>query len=93
MLAALEDAMPEQISWTRPRGGFFVWLTLPEGLCARDVLQEAHRHAITFLTGEPFFVNGGGEYNIRLPFSYIPPAEMEKGVRTLARIIEKMLQT
>jgi 2-aminoadipate transaminase len=91
LLGALEATMPGEVRWTTPNGGFFVWLTLPEPLQARDVLEEAHRHAITFLTGEPFFAEGGGERNIRLPFSYIAPEEMENGVHTLAQIISAML--
>ena len=91
MLATLEDTMPEQVRWTRPAGGFFVWLTLPKNLKARDVLKRAHEHDVTFLTGEPFFAGAGGEHNIRLPFSYIPPTEMKTGIRTLARVIGEMV--
>ena len=91
MLTTLQDVMPDQILWTRPAGGFFVWLTLPEHLRARDVLKRAHEHNVTFLTGEPFFAGDGGEHNIRLPFSYIPPAEMKTGIRALASVIGEML--
>jgi 2-aminoadipate transaminase len=89
MLEALEAAMPSGVRWTYPGGGFFIWLTLPEPLKAGDVLEQAHRHSITFLTGEPFFAGGGGERHIRLPFSFISPPEMEKGVHTLAEIIKR----
>lgn len=91
MLAALETTMPEGVRWTRPGGGFFVWLTLPEHLMSKEVLAEAHRHSITFLTGETFFAEGGGEHHIRLPFSYIAPREMEQGIEVLAQIIRKLL--
>lgn len=90
LLQALETTMPKDVRWTYPRGGFFVWLTLPGSLRARDVLKEAHRHSITFLTGEPFFAEGGGEHHIRLPFSYIPPEEMAEGIETLAQIINHL---
>ena len=89
MLRALEAAMPSGVRWTTPGGGFFIWLTLPEPLNAGDVLEQAHRHSITFLTGEPFFAAGGGERHIRLPFSFISPPEMEKGVRARAEIIRQ----
>jgi DNA-binding transcriptional MocR family regulator len=93
LLAALEDAMPDGVRWTRPSGGFFVWLTLPEALQAQAVLEQAHRRDITFLTGEPFFAQGGGQRHIRLPFSFISPPEMEQGIRTLAEIVRDMLSS
>jgi 2-aminoadipate transaminase len=92
MLAALEATMPEEVRWTRPKGGFFVWLTLPEPLTAAGVLAEALRHDITFLTGEPFYAEGGGERHIRLPYSFIPPETMEEGIHTLAGIVRRQLQ-
>jgi DNA-binding transcriptional MocR family regulator len=91
VLTTLQDSMSERVRWTRPTGGFYVWLTLPEHLKAHDVLERAHQHNVTFLTGEPFFAGDGGEHNIRLPYSFIPPAEMTDGVHTLARIIEEMV--
>ena len=92
LLAALEASMPDGVRWTRPAGGFFVWLTLPEPLQASTVLERAHQRAITFLTGAPFFAEGGGERHIRLPFSFIAPEEMEGGVHTLADIMRELLQ-
>jgi DNA-binding transcriptional MocR family regulator len=91
LLAALEASMPESVRWTRPVGGFFVWMTLPEPLHAQDVLEQAQRRDITFPTGESFFAEGGGERHIRLPFSFIAPPEMEEGIHTLADIIHDML--
>lgn len=92
MLAALEKTMPAQVRWTRPQGGFFVWLTLPEPLKAQQVLEQAHQHNITFLTGEPFFAQGDGTHHIRLPFSFIPPDEMAGGIHNLAHIIRDLLK-
>jgi 2-aminoadipate transaminase len=89
MLKALGAAMPSGVRWTTPGGGFFIWLTLPEPLKAGDILEQAHQRSITFLTGEPFFAEGGGERHIRLPFSFISPPEMEEGVHTLAEIIRR----
>jgi DNA-binding transcriptional MocR family regulator len=91
MLATLARSMPGDISWTLPGGGFFVWVTLPEQLLARDVLAKARQHSLSFLTGEPFFVGGGGKHHIRLPFSYIPPDEMVRGIATLGEIVSDLL--
>jgi DNA-binding transcriptional MocR family regulator len=92
MLAALSASMPATVRWTLPGGGFYVWLTLPAPLIAEDVLSVAHQNSITFFTGKPFFANGGGERNIRLPYSYIPIEEMEEGIHTLGKIIRDMLE-
>jgi len=92
LLAALEAHTPPGVTWTRPAGGFFVWLTLPEPLTARAVLAEAHQRNITFLTGEPFYAEGGGECHIRLPFSYIPRPELALGVEVLAKVMNEQLE-
>ncbi len=91
MLDALAATMPSGVTWTRPRGGFFVWLTLPEPLTAREVLAAAQVRGITFPTGEPFFAEGGaeggGERHIRLPFSYVSPADIARGMDILGQAI------
>jgi 2-aminoadipate transaminase len=91
LLAALENSMPGDVHWTRPAGGFFIWLTLPEPLQAQTVLDQAHQRDITFLTGAPFFAHGGGQRHIRLPFSFISPPEMAQGIHSLAEIVCNML--
>jgi DNA-binding transcriptional MocR family regulator len=91
MLTALKSSMPDGVRWTRPAGGFYVWLTLPEPLRAEEILQMAHRHKITYATGKPFFAEGNGERHIRLPFSFISPPDMERGIYILAKLIQELL--
>jgi DNA-binding transcriptional MocR family regulator len=91
LLTALASSMPDGVTWTRPEGGFFVWLTLPTPLTAKELLTRAHQQSITFLPGEPFYAEGGGERHLRLPFSFIPPEEMKQGIETLADLIKDML--
>jgi len=90
MLEALSAAMPPGVTWRRPRGGFFVWLTLPAPLTTRAVLAIAEELGITFPSGEPFFATGGGESNIRLPFSYISPADITRGMHILGQAIRSL---
>jgi len=87
MRQALDATMPPGVTWTRPLGGFFVWLTLPQPLTARAVRTAAEAQGITFPTGEPFFATGGGERNIRLAFSYVSPADIARGMRILGEAI------
>ncbi len=89
LLAALEAHMPPGVTWTEPGGGFFVWLTLPAPLTASAVLAEAERHGVTFLPGEPFYAEGGGERHVRLPFSFLEPQDLARGVEILADITSR----
>jgi len=92
LLAALGREMPDGVRWTRPAGGFFVWLTLPEPLEAEAVLAVATERGVIFTPGARFFAQaseGGGRRNLRLPFSFLSEAQMAEGVRTLAEVIRE----
>ena len=63
MLAALEKAFPDPslgVRWTRPQGGLFLWVSLPEGIDTADLLKEAVKEKVAFVPGAPFFPGGGG---------------------------------
>jgi len=92
LLAALEREMPDGVRWTRPAGGFFLWLTLPEPLDAEAVLVKATERGVLFAPGVRFFAKaseGGGRRNLRLPFSFLSEAHVAEGVRALAKVIEE----
>jgi 2-aminoadipate transaminase len=91
-LVALERHMPPGVTWTRPRGGFFVWLTLPEGMNVGPLQKAARQRGVLFVPGTGFFASGGGERNLRLAFSFVPPDEIEQGVAILAQAIGEMKQ-
>jgi len=91
MLEALERHMPPGVSWTRPGGGFFLWLTLPEGIQAVALQEIVGARGVFFSPGPGFFAAGGGERNLRLAFSFVPPADIERGVATLAQAIREMM--
>jgi DNA-binding transcriptional MocR family regulator len=79
LLAALEREMPDGVHWTRPCGGFFVWLTLPEPLEAEAVLAVATERGVLFTPGVRFFTEGGGWRNLRLPSAFSPRPRWPKG--------------
>jgi 2-aminoadipate transaminase len=87
MLAALEAHMPPGVSWTRPGGGFFTWLRLPDGLQARQVVALARERGLIVLPGDPFFAERPPGPFLRLAFSYVAPAQIEEGIRTLAGVV------
>ncbi len=91
-LAALERQMPPGVTWTRPRGGFFIWLTLPEGMSAEPLRETTRERGVLFVPGTGFFAGGGGQRNLRLAFSFVSPDEIERGVAILAQAIGEMKQ-
>ncbi|HOS99485.1 MAG TPA: PLP-dependent aminotransferase family protein [Acidobacteriota bacterium] len=92
MLAALDRHMPAEIAWTRPRGGMFVWLTLPAGLDAEPLAVEAVQTLkVAFIHGAPFFVNGAGRNTLRLTFAKEDAAKIEEGICLLAGFFKSKL--
>jgi 2-aminoadipate transaminase len=92
MLLALERHFPEGVRWTKPQGGLFLWLTLPEGFDSTELLKEAlERERVAFVPGSSFFPRGGGERSCRLNFSYARPDVIDEGIRRLGDVIKKQL--
>ncbi|WP_134672494.1 aminotransferase-like domain-containing protein [Halorussus marinus] len=91
MLDLLDEHMPPGAEWTEPNGGFFVWVELPEGIDAEALLPTAADEGVTYLPGEQFFPDDGGENCLRLSFSHVSLDEMERGIRALARATESTL--
>ena len=88
MLGALERAMPPSVRWTKPRGGFFSWLTLP-GVDATDLAKRAVDRGVGIVPGAPFFPDGRGAENVRLSFSMVDEAQIDEGVDRLASLLSE----
>ncbi len=84
MSAALQRAMGSRLSWTPPRGGFFLWAALDGGITGDQLLPAARARGVIYVTGSAFFVDGSGQEFIRLSFSAPTPERIEEGVRRLA---------
>lgn len=91
MLAALTDLMPAGTSWTEPRGGLFVWATLPDGLDAKAMMPRAIAARVAYVPGTGFYADGTGSGNMRLNFSFPAPERIREGVRRLASVMEQDL--
>lgn len=88
MLSALERYMPQGVSWTKPEGGMFVWMTLPERFDGADLLKTSiERARVAFVPGYAFFPDRSGRNTIRLNFSLNEPAQIEEGIKRLAWLI------
>lgn len=89
LLAALTAHLPRSCSWWMPGGGFFVWVTLPEGVRSVDLLPGAERAGVSYLPGARFDLNGGGQRQLRLSFSLYGADELAEGVRRLATALAR----
>jgi 2-aminoadipate transaminase len=88
MLSALASYMPDGVSWTRPGGGFFVWVTLPAGLDAKAMLPRAIGARVAYVPGTGFYADGGGRTNMRLSFCYPTPDRIRAGIARLAEVVK-----
>lgn len=91
MLKTLEEHMPEGVSWSKPDGGMFLWVTLPEHLDSKDIFMKAIENNVAYVTGRPFFCDGSGGNTLRLNYSFTQPAQIEQGIKALAQVIKESL--
>ena len=87
MLRALEASFPPEVTFTRPAGGLFLWVELPQGLDARRLLERAIDERVAFVPGECFFPDGGHENTLRLNFSAMPEERITEGIRRLGQVL------
>jgi 2-aminoadipate transaminase len=88
MLASMEKHFPEGVTWTRPQGGLFLWVTLPEHVDTAEFLQVALEEKVAFVPGFAFYPGGGGGKNsMRLNFSNAGPEMIEEGIKRLGRAL------
>ena len=88
MIDALEHYLPD-LTWTMPGGGFYVWLTLSEGLDAKGMLPRAVKELVAYTPGTAFFADGGGRQHLRLAFCYPTPTDIREGIRRLASVVRQ----
>ena len=92
MLTALAEHMPEGASWTSPEGGFFVWVTLPQGVDTYPLLQKAIDAGVVFIPGAAFTPSAEPSNKLRLAFSAVPPEAITEGVRRLAPVLREAIR-
>jgi 2-aminoadipate transaminase len=87
MLAALAEYFPSSVSWTRPEGGMFIWVTLPKHIDSMKLLDEAIAEHVAFVPGAPFYANAAEKNTLRLSFVTVSPEKIREGVAKLAALI------
>ena len=91
MLESLAAEMPVEVDWTRPRGGFFVWLTVPHGVDTSARLAKAIGRRVAYVPGRGFYADGSGGDHLRLCFSFPPSERIREGVSRLAELLHDEL--
>lgn len=89
MLAALGENFPPTCRWTKPKGGLFIWLTLPEGVDAAALREKAFDAGVGYLPGVMFSPSGDERNCLRLCFGYASPDDIREGIRVLAEVFER----
>jgi 2-aminoadipate transaminase len=89
MLEALGSEMPAGCAWSRPEGGYFLWLDLPGGVDTDSLFDRAAETGVVFVKGADFFLDGSGRESARLAFSYPSPDEIREGVARLGSLVQE----
>lgn len=93
LLSLLETHMPEGVKWTRPEGGLFLFLTLPEGFDAVKFYDKALDAGVAYVAGEFFYPDRSGKNTMRLNFSFMTPERITEGVRLLASLVTQQIDS
>ncbi|NMB79226.1 MAG: PLP-dependent aminotransferase family protein [Methanomicrobiales archaeon] len=90
MQQLIAEQFPPTVKFTRPEGGMFIWLTLPDGVSSMDVFDAAVKEQVAVLPGTPFFIDGGGSNTLRINFSNSTDDKIREGITRLARVIRNL---
>lgn len=92
MLRGLDDHMPAGMTWTHPKGGFFVWATLPEGFDSDQLSARAASHRVAYVPGTAFFADGLGSRNVRLSYCFPTPESIYEGTRRFGETLQEEIE-
>jgi 2-aminoadipate transaminase len=92
MLDSMSSTFPEGVRWTRPKGGLFLWVTLPEYMKATEILPAAVENKVAFVPGSPFFPCGGGENTLRMNYSNATDDGIREGMDRLGKTLKQFIQ-
>ncbi len=92
ILDALEELMPPEVTWTKPEGGLFIWVTVPKCIDTDELLNLALERGITFAPGSSFYPDGRGHDSMRMAFCFEEPEQLHEAIRRLAEVINERLE-
>ncbi|MFZ6875646.1 PLP-dependent aminotransferase family protein [Undibacterium sp. Di27W] len=88
MLEAMSKHFPDGVRWTKPEGGMFIWVTLPEHMDSKQLLDEAIQQNVAFVPGGPFYANNPEKNTLRLSFVTVSPERINEGIEKLGKLIK-----
>ncbi|PSL55335.1 DNA-binding transcriptional MocR family regulator [Saccharothrix carnea] len=91
-ISALEQHMPLGSTWNKPNGGFYVWVTVPEGIDTKAMLPRAITQRVAYASGTGFYADGLGSRQLRISYCYPTPERIREGVRRLANVIKDEIE-
>jgi 2-aminoadipate transaminase len=95
MLSALQEFFPPEVTWTHPKGGLFLWVTLPDGMDSQALFDAALKENVAFVPGDPFYAKNGhpAAPHMRLNFSNAKPEQIHEGIRRLSIAVKKQIRS
>lgn len=90
MLSSMAAHFPTSLKWNSPAGGMFLWVELPGGCDAREILRRCLERNVAFVPGQEFFPDGSGKNSMRLNFSNAAPENIEEGIRRMGETLKEM---
>ena len=93
MLSALDAYFPKAATWTKPAGGFYVWVTLPPEIDTKAMVPRAIAAKVAYVPGTAFFADGFGSWSLRLSYCYPTPERITQGVMALSKVVEQEMLT
>ena len=91
MYDCMKKYFPEGVTFTYPEGGLFTWVTLPEGMDAKELMPKVLDRQVAYVPGGPFYPNGGNANHFRLNYSNMPPERIEEGIKRLGEVLHSEL--
>lgn len=89
MLESLDAYFPKSATWTKPAGGFYVWVTLPEGVDTKAMMPKAIAAKVAYVPGTAFYADGLGSWSMRLSYCHPTPERIREGVKALGQVVEQ----
>ncbi len=88
-LSALDKYFPKSATWTKPGGGFYIWVTLPPEIDTNALVPKAIAAKVAYVPGTAFYADGFGSWSMRLSYCHPTPERIREGVKALGHVVKQ----